>query len=267
MRYHLMSTAELRAVARRDGIEDYDKMSKEELRNKLKMLTYDGHRDIAWLREEVRERGISGYAEMSKAELIRQLNIERRSHYPISYIPDEISNFDTLIKISQGIIPRGVIMAQDRISDNYDEISFRELKAESYSRGINFHGKSIEELIEDLEIDDEGTQIWEKMKVGEYGESWRVFSLSNPYNVMSFRKLKAESYSRGINFHEKSREELIEDLKINDEGRRMEENGKFLSRDWKVYDDDDDNSIGSLFASDDDDNNSIGSLFASDDDE
>ena len=160
MRYHLMSTAELRAVARRDGIKDCDKMNKEELMNNLKILTYDGHRDIAWLREEVRERGISGYVEMSKAELIRQLNIGRRSFpHIISYIPDEINNFDTHSKLSQGIIPRGVIMGQDWVED-YDEMSFRELKAETYSRGINFHGKSREELIEDLEINDEGRRIF-----------------------------------------------------------------------------------------------------------
>ena len=35
MRYEKMSTAELRAAARRDGIKDCDKMSKEELLCKL----------------------------------------------------------------------------------------------------------------------------------------------------------------------------------------------------------------------------------------
>ena len=75
MRYDKMSTAELKNAARFDGIEDYDKMSKEELINKLKRLNYCGYMDnIFDLRDKARERGISGYLEMTKVELIHQLN-------------------------------------------------------------------------------------------------------------------------------------------------------------------------------------------------
>ena len=70
-----MSFAELRAEARQDGIKDYDKMSKEELINKLEGLNYCGYMDnICDLRDEARKRGISGYLEMTKVELIHQLN-------------------------------------------------------------------------------------------------------------------------------------------------------------------------------------------------
>ena len=81
MRYYLMSTAELRAVARRDGIEDYSRMSKFELTKELERLTYSGHHDILTLRKLARLRGISGYSEMSKVELIHQLNTVIRYIY------------------------------------------------------------------------------------------------------------------------------------------------------------------------------------------
>ena len=99
MRYDKMSTAELKNAAWFDGIKDYDKMSKEELINKLKNaawfdgikdydkmskeelinklegLNYCGYMDnICDLRDEARKRGISGYLEMTKVELIHQLN-------------------------------------------------------------------------------------------------------------------------------------------------------------------------------------------------
>ena len=75
MRYHLMSTAELRAVARRDGIKDCDTLIKEELSFKLYSLDdYFGvYCTVAELRDEARSKGLSGYAEMSKVELIELL--------------------------------------------------------------------------------------------------------------------------------------------------------------------------------------------------
>ena len=70
-----MSTAELRAVARRDGIKDCDKMSKKELLCKLWDLDeYSGrYCTMAELRDDARFRGLSGYSEMRKAELIELL--------------------------------------------------------------------------------------------------------------------------------------------------------------------------------------------------
>ena len=70
-----MSTAELRAVARRDGIKDCDKMNKEELSFELYSLDdYFGvYCTVAELRDEARSKGLSGYSEMRKAELIELL--------------------------------------------------------------------------------------------------------------------------------------------------------------------------------------------------
>ena len=84
MRYNLMSTAELRAVARRDGIEDYDKMSKEELLGELYDFDlYCGvYCTVAELRADARSKGLSGYSEMCKAELIELLEDD---HYFNNY--------------------------------------------------------------------------------------------------------------------------------------------------------------------------------------
>ena len=75
MRYHLMSTAELRAVARRDGIKDHDTLCKADLLNRLYDLdAYSGeYSTMAELRDDARGRDLSGYSEMCKAELIELL--------------------------------------------------------------------------------------------------------------------------------------------------------------------------------------------------
>ena len=75
MRYHLMSTAELRAVARRDGIKDHDTLCKADLLNRLYDLdAYSGeYSTMTELRDDARGRGLSGYSEMCKAELIELL--------------------------------------------------------------------------------------------------------------------------------------------------------------------------------------------------
>ena len=76
MRYHLMSTAELRAVARRDGIEYWDEFDKELLLGELYQLdnVYTGfYCTMIQLRADARSRGLSGYSEMRKADLIQLL--------------------------------------------------------------------------------------------------------------------------------------------------------------------------------------------------
>ena len=87
MRYEKMSTAELRAVARRDGIKDCDKMSKEELLCKLwDMDEYSGgYCTVTELRDEARSKGLSGYSEMRKAELIELLENDFYDNYERYY--------------------------------------------------------------------------------------------------------------------------------------------------------------------------------------
>ena len=72
MRYHLMSTAELRAVARRDGVKDCDKMSKFELLCTLEDFDnyYGRYCTVTELREDAISRDLSGCSKMRKAELI-----------------------------------------------------------------------------------------------------------------------------------------------------------------------------------------------------
>ena len=112
MRYDKMSTAELRAVARRDGIEDYDKMSKEDLFDELCELDelhceyydyrtvgrsrymygyipYAGYRTISELRFEARLRGLSGYSKMCKAKLVELLELDFYNEYGDNIIRGE----------------------------------------------------------------------------------------------------------------------------------------------------------------------------------
>ena len=86
MRYHLMSTAELRAVARRDGIKDCDKMSKEELSNHLWDFesSYGRYCTMAELRDEAGSIGLSGYSELRKAQLIDLLENFYYENYELS---------------------------------------------------------------------------------------------------------------------------------------------------------------------------------------
>ena len=71
-----MSTAELRAVARRDGIYGYDTLCKEDLLQELYELDlYSGfYCTMIQLRDDARSRGLSGYSEMCKVDLIELLN-------------------------------------------------------------------------------------------------------------------------------------------------------------------------------------------------
>ena len=83
MKYNEMSVAELRAVARRDGIYEYDKMSKAELLRELYDFDlYCGvYCTVAELRADARSRGLSGYSEMCKAELIELLENDHYNNY------------------------------------------------------------------------------------------------------------------------------------------------------------------------------------------
>ena len=94
MRYHLMSTAELKAVARRDGIEDYDKMSKKELLNRLYDFesNYGRYCTMAELRDEARSRGLSGYSELRKAQLIELLENDYYDNYEWYWLGRELTS-------------------------------------------------------------------------------------------------------------------------------------------------------------------------------
>ena len=95
MRYEKMSTAELRAVARRDGIKDCDKMSKEELLCKLwdfdnfddfEDFYYDDFYTMAELRDEARSKGLlDNYriSKMRRAELIELVENNKYEYYMI----------------------------------------------------------------------------------------------------------------------------------------------------------------------------------------
>ena len=78
-----MSTAELRAVARRDGVKDCEKMSKFELNCTLEDFdNYSaGYCTVTELREDARLKGLSGYSEMCKAELIELLENDAYDNY------------------------------------------------------------------------------------------------------------------------------------------------------------------------------------------
>ena len=84
MRYHLMSTAELRAVARRDGIEYWDSLDKELLLGELYTMDnvlYGYYCTMIQLRADARLRGLTGYSEMCKADLVQLLITDRYSIY------------------------------------------------------------------------------------------------------------------------------------------------------------------------------------------
>ena len=95
MRYEKMSTAELRAAARRDGIKDCDKMSKEELLCKLwdfdnfddfEDFYYDDFYTMVELRDEARSKGLlDNYriSKMRRAELIELVENNKYEYYMI----------------------------------------------------------------------------------------------------------------------------------------------------------------------------------------
>ena len=90
MRYHLMSTAELRAVATRDGIEYCETMDKELLLESLYQLDnvlYGYYCTMIQLRVDARLRGLTGYSEMCKADLIQLLITDIYPPNRRSYIP------------------------------------------------------------------------------------------------------------------------------------------------------------------------------------
>ena len=85
-----MSTAELRAVARRDGIKYCDELDKELLLGELYQLDnvlYGYYCTMIQLRVDARLRGLTGYSEMCKADLVQLIfndiyHPNRRSYVP-----------------------------------------------------------------------------------------------------------------------------------------------------------------------------------------